>query len=331
MSCDKPVPGAGCVEGSPCAECGDSTLPVPVLPRCQDVSLTPGTYLNATVVVNASGCISLVTAGETPVYPDPDCCAPVGGGNSAPGGRGPKGDPGTAATVAFAPTVIVGATWALTNIGTPNAAILQLTVPSDLASGGGGGGVTVPPGAVTGDVCGLETTNGWVTGLPASIVTGLSYNPSAGAGNNLINVTIGPSNPANCDLVISIDVSALYANIQGLISTAANALQLQIDGLTQAVSDIDTRVDSIEAALLVRGSGQLIWNGGPTAAPLVLTEPGYPDINFTLYPGEHTDLPDSSAAAGSGTVSVFRVYRGGVLVHVYLSAAQPAPPPPGGI
>jgi hypothetical protein len=298
MSCDKPVPGAGCVEGSPCAECGDTPLPAPVLPRCQGVSLTPGTFINATVVVDANGCISLVTAGAAPQYPDPDCCAPVGGGvGGSPGGRGPKGDPGTAATINVSPTVVTGVTWALTNIGTPSAAIIQLTVPASIAGGGTPGGVTVPPGAMTGDVCGLETTNGWVTALPASIVTGVSAVPLADAVNNLVTYTVGPSNPATCDVGITIDVRPLYANIQGLISTAANALQLQIDGLTQAVADLDTRLDAAQVndyVLGVRGDGRMLWNGGEAIAQADLKPVGNATAlaTYNLAPNGYVTMPD---------------------------------------
>jgi hypothetical protein len=329
MSCDKPVPGAGCVDGSPCAECGDGSLPVPVLPRCQGVSLTPGTFINATVTVDNNGCIALVVSGPAPQYPDPDCCAPVGGGTGGTGGRGPKGDPGPAATISVSPTVATGATWALTNIGTPSAAVIQLTVPSSLGSGGGGGGgVTVPPGALTADVCGIETTNGWVTGLPASIVTGVSYLPLTDAVNNLVTCTIGPSNPANCDVGITIDVRALYTNIEGLIATAADALQLQIDGLTSAVAALDTRIDATEASiaqtnatvdtLWVRGSGTFLWNGG-TAPATVTIGPygGIPILTTAVAANSYISLP------GSGTVTAVlsEVRMGGKLIHMY--DAQP--------
>jgi hypothetical protein len=330
MSCDKPVPGAGCVEGSPCAECGDTPLPAPVLPRCQGVSLTPGTFINATVVVDSNGCIALVTAGAAPQYPDPDCCAPVGGGvGGSPGGRGPKGDPGTAATINVSPTVVTGVTWALTNIGTPSAAIIQLTVPASIAGGGTPGGVTVPPGAMTGDVCGLETTNGWVTALPASLVTGVVAVPLTDAVNNLVTYTVGPSNPATCDVGITIDVRPLYANIQGLISTAANALQLQIDGLTQAVADLDARIDATEAditalentaqELWVRGSETYLWNGGAAAAVVTVKEVGGSVVlsTHTVPAGAYVVLPPTQTSAAV----LHQVFLGTRLIHMYL--AQP--------
>ena len=77
MACDKPgdgacTPIAMCADCTGCAGCGAPAEPV--LPRCQDVQLTPGTYTNATIVVNAQGCIVAITSGTPPVYTPDDCC-----------------------------------------------------------------------------------------------------------------------------------------------------------------------------------------------------------------------------------------------------------------
>jgi hypothetical protein len=65
MSCDKPDPDSKCTTVSTCANCGDCSGETPevVLPKCQDINLTAGTFTNATVVVNAQGCIVSVTSG----------------------------------------------------------------------------------------------------------------------------------------------------------------------------------------------------------------------------------------------------------------------------
>lgn len=76
MACDKP--NGDCTNVSPCGGgCGCSgsgSTPAPILPKCQDVQLTPGTYTNATIVVNAQGCIVAITSGTPPVYTPDDCC-----------------------------------------------------------------------------------------------------------------------------------------------------------------------------------------------------------------------------------------------------------------
>lgn len=81
MACDKPGDGDctqinNCSGCTGCGSCQDST-PAPVLPRCQDVSLAPGVYQYATIVVNSNGCISSVAAGDPPVYTPDDCCGPT--------------------------------------------------------------------------------------------------------------------------------------------------------------------------------------------------------------------------------------------------------------
>lgn len=171
MSCETPE---NC---QPCQDCPEPAQPV--LPKCQDIDLPAGVYTNATVTVNADGCIVKIETGEPPLYtPDP-CCAPLitGGG----GGSGLQGPPGDAATIEIGeirvcpydenaqagtdPTQNCPAVW---NTGTDQAAVLNFKL---MRGPQGDTGATPQPGdpnAVSDNICGLVVQNGLIMEEPAS-------------------------------------------------------------------------------------------------------------------------------------------------------------------
>lgn len=114
-------------------DCGcdaPAETPSPVLPRCQDIVLTPGVYENATIVVNAQGCIEAVTTGSPEPYTPPDCCDGVAA-SSEPGPRGFTGPAGPAATITILPLIQgSGPEWTQVVTGDANNAIIQFTAPA---------------------------------------------------------------------------------------------------------------------------------------------------------------------------------------------------------
>lgn len=165
---------------APCQDCPPS-IP-PVLPRCQDVVLVDGTYINATVVV-VGGCIVQVEAGEAMAY-QPDICCPTGGGGGGEDGlMGPPGPPGTPATINIGTVTSVAPEDppTVTNSGTPSNAILNFEIPAGVP--GQDGGTTE---GVTEDAAGWDIVDGVIKEIPpdfppigtmfvgASDVTGLT-------------------------------------------------------------------------------------------------------------------------------------------------------------
>lgn len=119
-------------QSTDCAPCKDCQDPVPpVLPRCEGIVLPPGTFENATITVNADGCITQILSGEPFVYQPDNCCTGEGGGSGEDGLPGPPGPAGQNATinVGTVQTTAPGSPATVTNVGTPTNAILNFTIP----------------------------------------------------------------------------------------------------------------------------------------------------------------------------------------------------------
>lgn len=207
----------GCSGCSGCGGCSGST-PAPVLPRCQDVSLTPGVFANATITVNSAGCISLVEEGEAEVYTPDECCGSEGSGGGSAGARGPKGDPGTAATISVEEVIGTGATWSVENVGTTSAAIFKFTAPAASTGGTGGSGTT-------GDVAGLVVNNGSVVMLPESLVTKVEAIEQGFHADKFEFKKVLQILPEEITLSLNIDLLVDYIN------AADNAADLRLDNL----------------------------------------------------------------------------------------------------
>lgn len=243
MPCnDKPTNCAPCQD---CEPSGD-----PVLPRCQDIVLPPGTYRNATVVVNAGGCISAVQAGEADLYtPDP-CCAPVGGGGS--GGTGLPGPPGPAGaaasvTVGTVSTGAPGSAASVTNTGTPSAAVFNFVIPrgADGADGSAGSGASLNgPGLVFEDGLFQGTTPVWppvYTAIATSAPVGFE-----------LTATKDP----NGALTIELDATSYDTALRADLQSQFDAQQAQIDSLIlqltaaqEAITTLTSRADATDVQL----------------------------------------------------------------------------------
>lgn len=136
MSCWKPngdctTPGNCGPAGGGCG-CDDGCGGVAVESPCASVTLENGTFPNAVVAVQ-NGCIVAVTSGAPFQYTPNDCCGdtPAGGGGPVIVEQGPPGADGQSATVTVAPIVAgSGSQWAVQNVGTSSAAVLQFTSPA---------------------------------------------------------------------------------------------------------------------------------------------------------------------------------------------------------
>jgi hypothetical protein len=266
MACDRP--DGNCTNVSPCgAGCGcTGEPPEPIVPRCQDIVLTPGTFASATVVVNASGCISSVTAGTPAVYTPDECCdGGAGGGTGLPGARGPQGDPGAAATIAVDPNIPVGATtaWTVENVGTPSAAIFQFTAPAP---------VVTPPGptGVTGSVAGLAVTSGVVTALPPSLVLAVAAAKSGAYANyfTFVAAPVSPALPNNYTFTLDLDAFAT----QVIAAAGASGLDARLTAVEDALTGVPSSVFEVAAATgvnLIDPGGAVAPTARVTASPNV--------------------------------------------------------------
>lgn len=263
MACDKPT--GDCTNVSPCGSggCGGcSGAEAPILPKCQDVSLTPGVFTNATVTVNAQGCISAVASGEPELYTPDECCGGGSGGGGSAGARGPKGDPGAAATVDVVTTIDQsGTSWKVENIGTTSAAVFKFTAPAN--TGGGGGGA----GGATGSVGGLEVIDGAVVALPGSIVSDVEV-VEAGQNTALFEFIEVPTATVGGQK-ISLNLDALVSKIDAAdasLQTEIDALELVVANLNNEVVTLKQRVTDLETEVANIGSlnygfdSTYIWN-----------------------------------------------------------------------
>lgn len=305
MACDKP--SGDCTSVSPCAssgcsdcgcaeDCGSGGVP---LPKCQDVSLVPGAYSNATVVINADGCISQVTAGEAPVYTPDDCCGGESSGTGGTGARGPKGDPGPAATITVDPIIVegTGSTWSVQNIGTTSAAIFKFTAPL-------GGGDDCCPSGFTGELCGFVMEDGVVKQVPPSLVTSLEVETSGEFSSQII-FTVGQNATINdeCGLMLTLNLDAFYYKIKEYIDNELIDVQQKIDSNAYGVGI----------------NGNLAYNSS-TSARIVTVKDSAGNVmaTVTVPAGGSITLPETNG-------NTYFVYSGDDLLGAY-KTAEPTPP-----
>lgn len=307
MACDKPT--GDCTSASPCgsnssgcSDCGcadDSGSGLP-LPKCQNVSLTPGTFANATIVVNLDGCISSIYAGETPVYTPDDCCGGTSSGSGGTGARGPKGDPGPGSTVTVDPIIIegTGTSWSVENIGTSSAAIFRFTAPL-------GNGDDCCPSGFTGTVCQFKVEDGLVKQMPPSIVTSIETTTTGTHANEIVfgaaeNGTI--TDP--CGITLTLNLDAFYS-----------ALKQYVDG---EIVELQQKIDS--NAYGVGINGNLAYNSSTSARTITVQDSAGNIIETLTVPaGGSIALPTTAGAT-------YFVYSGTDLLGAYVDNTSPSPP-----
>lgn len=222
----------------------DTTVPVVTPPITSVPTPTCGlptnqVYTNATIHTNASGCISHIENGDPFLY-TPDPCCPTSGTGTGGGGSGldgPQGEPGAAGTIAIG-TVTTGAPGSaasVVNIGTNNAAILNITIPAGEA---GLDGAT--PSGLDHNTNGLIIADGLVQQLPSWWPPIHTVNPSTT--NNGVSLIL--SKATDGTLTVTIDASVLVANFNSQqVSQDSN-----INALTATVSLLQTNLTALQAA-----------------------------------------------------------------------------------
>lgn len=293
MPCLQPT--GDCTSVSGCADCDCDDGSQPVLPKCQEISIPSGTYAYATIVVDANGCIAAISEGEVPVYSPDDCCGDGAGGEGPPGPRGPKGDPGAAATIAVDPDILTGTgtSWTVENIGSSSAAVFQFTAPADTTD-------DCCPDGFTGNVCGLTTVDGVVTTLPPSIVTGVDAQVT-GLQAPFITLVAGLNGNTSdlCDVMVTLNLDAFYANIKQYIDNE--------------IIELSQRIDSIQYG--IRINGNTATNTSSSDVTLTIKDSGGTTISTIVVPaGGTATLPNTGG-------TTYSVYQGTTLLGTYSTTA----------
>lgn len=232
----------------------DTTIPVVSPPITSVPTPTCGlptnqVYTNATVHTNAFGCISHIESGDPFLYtPDP-CCPNTGtgtggGGTGLDGPPGPAGPAGTIA-VGTVTTGQPGSAVSVVNVGTNNAAVLNITIPAGEA---GLDGAT--PSGLDHNAGGYIITNGLVQQLPSWWPP--IHTVNASTTSNGVSLLLGKA--LDGVLTVTLDATVLAAsfnadqtlqnsNIDALIATVA-LLQTNLSVLQAAHDDLKARVDA---------------------------------------------------------------------------------------
>lgn len=277
MACDKPTGDCTNVSpcGSGCSGCGGSTTPAPVLPKCQDVSLTAGTFTHATITVNSQGCITAIASGEPELYTPDECCGDSGGGGGAAGARGPKGDPGAAATVSVQETIGTGTTWSVENIGTPSAAVFKFTAP---APSTGGGGTT---SGYTGTVGGFRFQAGLVKEAPGGIVESVEAKKE-GNRASLFSFMAVPDLANLSEYDITLNLDAFYDSLDNKFTGLHNDQAAAIAALTQQVAALANQVAQLEDQQVCIGTVTSRQSGPITSNYIIEVSGVAPNSTLTL-------------------------------------------------
>lgn len=236
MSCDKPDPDSKCTTVSTCANCGTCSGETPevVLPKCQDVSIPAGTYTNATVVVNAEGCIVSVSSGEPELYTPDECCGDSVGA-PAPSGRGGKGDPGDAAVIDVQTAIAsTGSAWTVENVGTTSAAIFKFTAPAPAE-------LTPFTEGETSNLNGFVFEDGLVKAIPAGLITAVTAT-AQGTHSTLFSFDAAPvAGGVAGNRQITLNLDLLRGDLVALINEQAT----RIDTLLDTVADLNNTVEEL--------------------------------------------------------------------------------------
>jgi hypothetical protein len=294
MACDKPT--GDCTNASPCgsgcAGCSGTTTPEPVLPKCQDVSLTAGTFTHATVTVNSQGCITAIASGEPELYTPDECCGDSGGGGGAAGARGPKGDPGAAATISVQQVIGTGTTWSVENTGTSSAAVFKFTAPA--ASTGGGSGTT---SGYTGEVGGFVIEAGLVKEAPASIVESVEAKKE-GAKASLFSFMAVPDLANLSEYDITLNLDAFYDSLDSKFTGLHNDQAALITSLTSQVATLTNQVNALASQQPCIGIVSARQSGPITSNYIIEVSGVAPNSTLTLTGWNITSF--TTDATGSG-------------------------------
>lgn len=244
MSCDTPSTTSDCTTPANCGGgCGCSeTTGTPILPKCQDINLTAGTFTHATVVVNSTGCITSVTSGEPELYTPDECCGGGSGGSGGTGPRGPKGDAGPAATIEVNSVIGTGTTWSVENTGTTSAAVFKFTAPAPSS-----GGSSTTSGA-TGEINGLKTIAGLVKTLPLGLVTDVTFT-AVGTNASMFTPLAVPNLTTLGKYELSLNLDLLISTLRDEFNAQNTAQANTISDLTAAVSDLVNSVTALQSTL----------------------------------------------------------------------------------
>jgi len=231
----------------PCQDCPPT--PDPILPRCNDLILPSGTFVNATVVVD-NGCIIQLLNGQPMLYQPDSCCAPVGtpgeGGNGLPGPQGPGGAAATI-TVAGVESLAPGEQAFVQNLGTSSAASLLFGIPRG-EDGTDGESDT----GVTDDRAGIEIEKGVIKTLPVTWppVLRVDINPVDVAGVEL-QQSKDPNGVVTMTLTMGPYDSDLRQDVSDTIAAALAPLQQQIIDLQNLVQTQQIEISTLQADLAI--------------------------------------------------------------------------------
>lgn len=222
----------------------DTTAPAVVVPVTPVPTPTCGlptnqVYTNATIHTNASGCISYIESGDPFLY-TPDPCCPSSGngtGGGTSGLDGPPGATGAAGTIAIGAVTTgqPGTPASVVNIGTNNAAILNITIPAGEAGTDG----ATPSGLDT-STDGLIIDNGLVQQLPSWWPPIHTFNPVSATNNG---VTIVFAKDAAGNVVVTVDASVMQSNF----SVSQSAQDANINTLTATVATLQADLATLKA------------------------------------------------------------------------------------
>jgi hypothetical protein len=242
----------------------DTTVPTPTPPIQPVPTPTCGlptnqVFTHATIHTNASGCISHIESGEPFVY-TPDPCCPDSGTGTGGGGTGldgPKGDTGAAATVTVGSvtTGAPGSAVSVVNVGTANAAILNITIPAGQPGLDG-----ALPSGLTYSQNGMEIDGGLVQNMPSWWPPVVNFVPTSASGDG---ITLVFTKDVNGNVATTVSAGTLLAswaaaqaiqdsNINALTSTVAT-LQLAHDSLQNQHTILRTEHDTLKARVDAAG------------------------------------------------------------------------------
>ena len=230
MTCFKAQDCAGC------ADCDDQVQPV--LPRCQDVVINDGKYVNATITVEG-GCITLIEAGVPMLYQPDACCAPVAGGGGGDGGLdGNPGADGEAATiqVGTVSSTAPGTAPTVNNVGTATHAILNFTFPR----GEPGEAGQVPSGGVNSTAAGFEIEQGLVKQLPANWPPILTILSPATVDDP--NASLIFAEDANGIVTVTLSLNSFAAALKAYSDAAVDVVQTQVTTLQADLAAVQAQL-----------------------------------------------------------------------------------------
>jgi hypothetical protein len=195
-------------------------------------------YTNATIHTNANGCISHIESGDPFLY-TPDPCCPTSGTGTGGGGSGldgPKGDTGDAGTIAIG-TVTTGApgsSASVVNVGTNNAAILNITIPA-----GENGLDGALPSGLDYNQNGMVIDGGLVQNMPSWWPPVVNFVPTSASGDG---ITVVFNKDVNGNVATTVSAANLLSNW----AVAQATQDTNINILTNTIAVLQLAHDSLQ-------------------------------------------------------------------------------------